>query len=155
MSNNLNFEAPRKVETGSPNSVEQVDLNIEKKENFDETKIDQAQEEVIKQAATAPWAPTTSTPNAYEERQKQIEDFLSRGLEEVYASLTPEKQAEFKRVGEETATKINNLMEKTKVKLKEIVKLIQRWLSIIPGMNKFFFEQEAKIKADMIMKLKK
>jgi hypothetical protein len=34
------------------------------------------------------------------------------------------------------------------------VDVIKRWLSIIPGINKFFLEQDAKIKAEKIIKLK-
>ena len=42
-----------------------------------------------------------------------------------------------------------------KVKVKEIVKLIIEWLKIIPGASRYFLEQEAKIKTDKILKLKK
>ena len=37
----------------------------------------------------------------------------------------------------------------------KIIDVIKKWLSIIPGINKFFLEQEAKIKTDKIMELKK
>jgi len=50
--------------------------------------------------------------------------------------------------------KINTLLDKAKINLGKIASLIRKWLSIIPGVNKFFLEQEAKIKADEIMKLK-
>ena len=64
------------------------------------------------------------------------------------------KQREFKGEGEKTAAKINQLMSKTKVNVKKIINLIKKWLSIIPGINSFFLEQEAKIKADEIFKIK-
>jgi len=32
--------------------------------------------------------------------------------------------------------------------------LIKKWLLLIPGVNKYFLEQEAKIKADEIVKMK-
>lgn len=86
--------------------------------------------------------------------QKEIEDIMSKNLEEIYAKLPEHKQQEFKIKGEETARKIDILMHKTKVKLKKITKLIRKWLSIIPGVNKFFLEQSSKIKADEIVKLK-
>lgn len=90
-----------------------------------------------------------------QQRKKQVEKILQDDLEEVYINLPPNKQKEFKTVGEQTANEINNLLEKAKVKIKKIINLIKKWLSIIPGVNKFFLEQEAKIKTDEIMKLKR
>lgn len=90
-----------------------------------------------------------------QQRKKQIEKILQNDLEEVYINLPPNKQKEFRTVGEQTANEINNLLEKAKVKIKKIINLIKKWLSIIPGVNKFFLEQEAKIKTDEILKLKR
>jgi len=86
--------------------------------------------------------------------QKQVENVLSLGMAEIYLSLTPEKRQEFKIKGEETAKRIGQLLAKTKVNIGEIIKLIKKWLSLIPGMNKYFLEKEAKIKADEIIKIK-
>ncbi len=88
------------------------------------------------------------------QRQKQIETVLSSGLNEIYLNLTPEKQKQFKKAGEETAGKINLLLAKAKVNIGAIIKLIRKWLSLIPGVNRYFLEQEAKIKADEILKMK-
>lgn len=85
----------------------------------------------------------------------EIENILSQGMENIYDGLSPEKQFEFKKKGDETALKISLLLQKTKVKVKNIIKLIKDWLKIIPGINKFFLEQEAKIKADKLLNLKK
>ena len=57
-------------------------------------------------------------------------------------------------MGEETASKIAQLLEAAKVKTRKIFDLIVKWLRIIPGINRFFLEQEAKIKADKILRLK-
>jgi len=89
-----------------------------------------------------------------EERRKKIEGILSVGLEEIYLSMPPDKQREFKAEGEKTAQEINSLLHKTKVKVKKIIDLIRRWLTLIPGVNRYFLEQEAKIKADEIMEMK-
>lgn len=91
---------------------------------------------------------------ATEEREKEVEEVLSNNLEDIYLNMPPDKQKEFKAEGEKTAQEINTLLSKTKVKVKKIVALIKRWLSVIPGVNKFFLEQESKIKTDEIMKLK-
>lgn len=89
------------------------------------------------------------------QRAQEIDQILALGLNNIFLSLSPQKQEEFKKKGEETVFKINNLLDKAKVNIEKIVKLIRNWLKIIPGVNKFFLEQEAKIKADNIIKLKK
>ncbi len=95
--------------------------------------------------------------NAREEtrrEEKEIEKALESGLEDIYLKMSPEKQKEFKAKGEETAKKINRLLHKAKVKIKDIIDLIKKWLAVIPGVNKFFIEKEAKIKTDEIVKIK-
>jgi hypothetical protein len=87
-------------------------------------------------------------------RKKEIEKILEDGLEDVFSDLSPEKQREFGMAGEETAARINELFDTAKVKAKKIIKLIKKWLMILPGINKFFLEQEVKIKTDEILKLK-
>ncbi len=88
-----------------------------------------------------------------QQQVKEVEGIMSDGLGEMYVKLPPEKQREFKLVGEQTARQINELLGQAKVKVNKIIDLIKKWLSIIPGINKFFLEQEAKIKADEIIKL--
>ena len=84
----------------------------------------------------------------------KIESILEENLKEVYASLPAEVRPQFKAKGEETATKIRELMEKTKIKARKILKLIKAWLKLIPGVNKFFLEQEAAIKTQKLMAMK-
>lgn len=90
-----------------------------------------------------------------QEREKEIERILSYGLADLYVKMTPEKQQEFKRVGEETTQRINAMLSETKIKVKKIISLIRNWLSMIPGVNSFFLEQETKIRTDKVMKIKK
>ena len=124
-------------------------------------KIEEARKTVINEIAQAEtMAPTTigpvidvAAPSA--QRQRQIERVLSSGLDDVYINLAPDKQTQFKLAGEKTADKINKILSKTKINLGAIVKLIKKWLSLIPGINKYFLEQEAKIKADEIVKIKR
>lgn len=89
------------------------------------------------------------------QRAKKIEKILEKDLEEIYSNMEPAKQQEFSRSGEQTARKIDALLAKGRVKVKKIIELIKKWLSLIPGINKFFLEQEAKIKADEIIKFHK
>ncbi len=87
--------------------------------------------------------------------QKQVENVLAEGMAEVYLDLAPDKRREFKKAGEETAKKISQLLAKTKINMGEIIKLIKKWLALIPGVNSYFLEQEAKIKADELIRLNK
>jgi len=87
-------------------------------------------------------------------RQKEVEKIMEENIEEIFISLPPEKQSEFKLAGERTAIEISGLMEKGRATMKKIMDLIKKWLSILPGVNKFFLEQEAKIKADKIFEIK-
>ncbi len=124
-------------------------------------KIEQAREAIIEEIARAEnQAPATVGPVAalsapQAKTQKQVENVLAEGLAEIYLNLAPAKRKEFKKAGEETAKKISQLLTKAKINIGEIIKLIKKWLSLIPGVNKYFLEQEAKIKADEIIKMKK
>ncbi len=82
---------------------------------------------------------------------KQVEEFLSEDLLELYAEMPPVAQAQFKSKGEEVAFKIKAMIEGARIVAKEVLELITSWLRTIPGVNKFFLEQEAKIKTDKII----
>jgi len=85
----------------------------------------------------------------------EIETILSEGLENLYKELPDNRKAEFRQKGEETAGAIRVLLGSAKVKVTKIVALIVKWLKMIPGVNKFFLEQESKIKADKLLEFKK
>ena len=85
----------------------------------------------------------------------EIEKILEEDLAETYFRLEPELRQKFKTKGEKTALKISELLGQAKVRVKNIFRLILDWLKLIPGVNKFFLIQEAKIKTDRIMKLRK
>ena len=108
----------------------------------------------IENMAPATIGPVVGVTAPQLKQQKQVENILAEGLEDIYLSLTQEEKKEFKRTGEETAVKINKLLTKVKVNIGAIVKLIRKWLALIPGLNKYFLDQEAKIRADKIIKMK-
>lgn len=85
----------------------------------------------------------------------KIEKIMEEDLKDMFATLSPIAQQEFKIKGEETAFKIRELLKSSHVKVKNIFELIISWLKILPGVNKFFLEQEAKIKTDKIFLLSK
>ena len=86
---------------------------------------------------------------------QEIENILEANLEDLYINMPREKQIEFKKKGEETANKIVVLLKEVKIQVKKILNLIIEWLSIIPGINKVFIKQEAKIKTDKIISAKR
>lgn len=92
-------------------------------------------------------------PSAKDEITLKIEKIMEDGLGDAYSRLSPIAKQEFKIKGEETATAIRELLQSAHVKIKKIVRLIIAWLRILPGINKFFLEQEAKIKTDRIIEL--
>lgn len=83
----------------------------------------------------------------------KVESILSDGMEKIYLSMDAGTQAAFKAKGEETSKKISGLLSQTKVQIKQIIGLIADWLRIVPKINKYYIEQEAKIKADAIMEI--
>ncbi len=89
-----------------------------------------------------------------QKRQKQIEDVLSGDLGDLFLKMPVPKQREFKEKGEETAEQINVMLDSAKFNIKKVVDLIRKWLMVIPGINKYFLEQETKIKADEILRLR-
>jgi len=132
----------------------------EKKKEINKEIKDQAQaEDVMKQAVEqAPLGVSIQQPDAEVKPEKdevteQLESILSDDLEDLYFQLPPDKQKEFKAKGEETAGLIKQMINSTKIKGRKIVGWIKDWLKIIPGVNKFFLEQEAKIKTDKILLL--
>ncbi len=84
---------------------------------------------------------------------EEVEDILEEDLEEVYQKMTPEEQKEFKEEGERAASRIVILLRKIKIQTTRIYYLIKKWLKLIPGINKFFLTQEAKIKTDKIIEM--
>ncbi len=81
----------------------------------------------------------------------KIEKILEEDLERFYFSMPAEQRKLFKEKGEETASKIEKMIETGKTVGRKILKLIRDWLKLIPGVNKFFLEQEAKIKTDKVV----
>lgn len=93
-------------------------------------------------------------PQVRDEVTVAIEKIMEEDLQDAYKELTPIQKQEFKIKGEETANQVRFLLKQTHIKVKNIFKLIFEWLKMLPGINKFFLEQEAKIKTDKILAIK-
>lgn len=98
--------------------------------------------------------PTPVAPPPQSEEMAEIERILSDGLEDIYLELPPAAQAQFRLKGEETAAKVLTLLQQAKVQVDKVLAAIRDWLKIIPGVNKFFLEQEAKIKTDRLLAIR-
>ena len=94
-------------------------------------------------------------PLVRDELTANIERVMEAGREEAFRELSPIEQQEFKIKGEEKALEIRQLMKSTRVKVKKVFRLLVDWLKFLPGINRFFLEQEAKIKTDKILALKR
>lgn len=112
--------------------------------------------EVMEQPSSAPIsAAVRQLPiSAEEQRLQEIESVLSDGLQDIYKSLPPNEQQRFKIEGEKAAKEIAGLLLQVRVKVQQIINVIRRWLLVMPGVNKFFIEQEAKIKAEHLLILR-
>ncbi len=157
LGNKLSKETPKEAEI----EVEKKGVQVEKsrEQGFESARAEEAPgvdaEEQTGGQEVGGFAAAQSAIKKRKERKKRIEDILAKNMEEIYLNMTPAKQEEFKIAGEQAAREINGLLEKTKVKVNKVIDLIKKWLSVIPGVNKFFLEQESKIKADEIIKIKK
>lgn len=118
--------------------------------------------EKVRPAETAPvatpvidLAQNTPVPAVADETivLQKVENILAQNLDNVFLTMDAMAQARFKAAGETTAHEISSLFQKGKATAKNIISLIINWLRLIPKVNRHFLEQEAKIKADAILKL--
>ena len=98
---------------------------------------------------------TVALPQVRDEVTVKIEKILEDGVGDAYSRLSPIQKQEFKIKGEAVAKQIREMLRSTHFKVKKILRLILEWLKMLPGVNRFFLEQEAKIKTDRIIALTK
>ncbi len=128
--------------------------NIDISKTAEQPKTSTSPEQITEPQPTAPGAPVVAPTNLEQvQRLADIERILEEDLSEIYFKLPATDQASFRLKGEETARQINTLLSATTIKLKQIIDAIRGWLQLIPGVSKFFLDQEAKIKADRLLKL--
>ena len=152
-------QTPRPVETAPTPTPEQpaVETEVPREaatEKQSEGLIDEGIDALKKRLRKPKKKKPTKVPEVRDEITLKVEKIMQEGLADAYRELTPVQQQEFKIKGEETALKIRQLMRSTRVKVKSVFKLLIEWLKLLPGINRFFLEQEAKIKADKILTLK-
>jgi len=146
-------QAPRQPEAGAPIALPEAEKFKEKEPSHGESKTDEEKQSLIKKLPAFIRRTPSTASLTKDEVTKKIEKIMESGLSDAYNRLSPIAKQEFKIKGEETANDIRDLLNNTKIKVKKIIKLIIEWLSMLPGINKFFLEQEAKIKTDRIIEL--
>ena len=109
--------------------------------------------ETISPEKNAPGISSSAVSQARAQNIADIERILEEDLSDIYFQLPEADKAKFRIKGEETAREISALLSATTIKLKKIIDAIRSWLKLIPGISQFFLEQEAKIKADRLLKL--
>ncbi|MFH0818935.1 MAG: hypothetical protein V1898_03000 [Patescibacteria group bacterium] len=82
---------------------------------------------------------------------EEIEEILEEKVDILYEKMNDKEKAEFKAKGEEISAVIEDMVTNFKTKARRVLELIKEWLSIIPHVNRFFLEQEAKIKTQKIV----
>ena len=142
------------VQTPEQQNIKNLEINKNENQNEIEKNLDNRIQNLKKKLKQSK-KKNNQIPIIKDEITLKIEKIMEDGLEDAYKELTPIQQQEFKIKGEETAWNIRQVLKKTKIKIKEIFKLLLEWLKLLPGVNKFFLEQEAKIKADKIISLNK
>lgn len=157
----MNVESAAKPEQsgGGVRSVEhRLDTGMEQRDGTPGERSEEqeaARSEVIKEiqqqtaAAEKPQAADTSSIDLVHD----IESILSDGLGETYTKLPPDTKVAFKRSGEEAARRIAVLLDKTRLSVRKIIAIIRDWLRILPGVNRHFINQEAKIRTDRLLQL--
>ncbi len=131
----------------------------EKELGFEEEKTESSQtstekeEPVIAPLSTTPNSPTPVLQTKEDKIFKDIESILSEDIEEIYKNLPETLQEDFKKKGEETAKEIKGIISQARIAISKVLTLIKNWLLMVPGVNKFFLEQESKIKTEKILNL--
>lgn len=143
-------EAPQ-FETGP--APETAAEGAEMAAGFEAPKPMEQKAEAASAPAPAPKAParSASAAPAKDPITMKVEMILEEGLGETYSRLPPKAKAKFKTEGERVTREISAMVRTLKVKAGKVLSLITRWLKIIPGVNKFFLAQEAKIKTDRVV----
>jgi hypothetical protein len=122
------------------------------KDNFLET----AQEAAPTTTVTPPTQAASAQEAAPVEKDQvtqEVEKILEDGLGEYVPDMPDEAREKFIKKGGEVAGQVSGMVRSMNVGVKRVLDLIKDWLLTIPGVNRYFVEQEAKIKTDRIVDL--
>lgn len=149
------------VETVGVEAQQAQETNVEADERaYESTEASRETflEKSAETAATASAQPATRAQVAQKAVEKdetliRVEKIMEKDLGSFYTTMPPAAQVLFKKKGEEAANEISAMIRNFKVKVGKVLKLIRDWLHTIPGVNRYFLEQEAKIRTDNILEM--
>ncbi len=133
-----------------------VETDEEAYEQLPESKETFLEQEAGATTAIAPQTKTAATTVAETRPQKDevvmhVEKIMEEGMGVLYASLPEDAKPLFRKKGEDVAEEISAMVRSLKIEVAKILRLIRDWLLTIPKINRYFLEQEAKIKTDQII----
>ncbi len=144
-------ESPNLIPAEQPPQRENETSKKPEIEKKSENQQEQTQTETHTPTAPTKTILTDDTPALGDETYTQVEELLSRDLEEYYEQMNPQEQERFATTGEKVAREISTMLDQGKTSFKKFVQLISNWLKLIPGVNKFFLEKESKKRADALI----
>jgi len=162
------FEAKPEVAPASPATQEGFDevavaelkalKEMADKQQATEAGPEHFLEEATKEEEGVQAAPVDATSPAVVETPKdhvlqEVEKILEEDLDTLVEGMNESDRTKFEAKGLEVSGQIAKMVRSFKLKMGKVVALIREWLHTIPGVNKYFLEQEAKIKADKIVDL--
>jgi hypothetical protein len=122
------------------------------KDNFLETAQEAAPTSTVAPAIQAASA-QEAAPVEKDQVTQEVEKILEDGLGEYVPDMPDEAREKFIKKGGEVAGQVSGMVRSMNVGVKRVLDLIKDWLLTIPGVNRYFVEQEAKIKTDRIVDL--
>lgn len=140
-------------ESGVEADEQAYEQSSEAKEHFLEDQHEDAPttQVSVKPVVAQPVAQVTAATQQQDAVTLEVEKILEEDLGDLYASLPEDAKPIFKRKGEEVAQQIAAMVRNLKVEVSRVIRVIRDWLLTIPKVNRFFLEQEAKIKTDMLI----
>ena len=151
---------PQEITPGfSPENLQSIDQTLDAGSES-AGGVESAAEKIVEQSVpVAPIAaplpapvPVKSSP-ATDSISKEVESVLSENIATIYKNLPADRKKAFKLKGEQITDQIVHMIRSGILQVKKILGIIRDWLEMIPGVNAFFLEQEAKIKTDKIQEL--
>ncbi|MEK7606638.1 MAG: hypothetical protein AAB444_00335 [Patescibacteria group bacterium] len=137
-----------------PESAPPLEAGVERgKERSSAQTFESAKPDILQKSIGSVPAPRVIPQAKKDPVQTEVERILAEDIEELFQALPKDRQEKFNTRGDEVAGEVFGMMARAKANAKKIFKLIRAWLMMIPGINRFFLEQEAKIKTDRLMAL--
>jgi len=147
------FEAPIHEDPGLKKSIPEKSDNAFENEKTLEDLVEEDGKTNAEIASPTSIVSQSQSRFQHEKELKEIENILADGLEGLYIKMDPVQRSQFKQAGENATRTIKDILNNGRNSARKIMDVIKKWLSMIPGVNNFFLEQEAKIKTDKILKL--